>query len=375
MNKSSGRFLSEANTSDVIGTNVVTVPQTTADTARWTYDNDSDYLHNGKKATLTNVSSPTGKMLDVEGVNVDIWNHTGSGCQHFTVYRTNNPNYPGLYCIRYGPYFVTQHTDNNVYLSTTAIDASFWSFMKVDKGGAYYASTYTVSYEEQLGETGICNIGVYGDYFASTMNLFGYNSSHQSNPSANTVLNHLYDDDIVVIAAHCEPGQVGLYNQSNQLTGIIWAHSDIAQPGSGNYFISSTMNNELSDLSLVLYLGCSSGVDYVDEDGDCYNLVDIAYEMGAHYAFGASDTIYESEVNVFSHELLVLSENANNCPVSLGQAIDIAMDNAMFYTFTYKVQDENGNYLKDENGEYIRITDTCDFPYYSVGDTEQLIYF
>ena len=344
--------MSVENTSDEIGTNVVTVAKTTATTARWTYDNDSSYLNDGR-ATLTNVSSPTGKMLDVEGMNIDIWSHTGSGCQYFSIYRIEDYDAvyaQGLYVIRYNKYYVTQDSDYNVKLTESPTEGSYWSFMKVNKGTASMVS-FDYTYSDNSGQY---NSSTNSSNFLNCFNGMSYTSSSVINTSVDDAFTKLQNSDIFLYSGHGNNSRLVFCDDKDSVYAKI-----VVNISQNNYqsqpnvkTIDSLSHNQLSDARCVFYLGCNTGL----ADGNV-NLVDSTYDMGAHFVFGVCEETYCEVDQWLPHFFGYLMDGQ-----SVGEAINSADD------------DVRDNMYTVNTAEHGVITIDGLFERYFVGDTSQVLY-
>ena len=79
----------------------------------------------------------------------------------------------------------------------------------------------------------------------------------------------------------------------------------------------------MSSLRCVLYLGCSTGVDYSDLF-DTYNLVTATYNKGAHFVLGTTEIVYTDDSDNFLKGFLSgVSENKN-----LAECIQRGIDKA-----------------------------------------------
>lgn len=342
MNRNSLRYISLETASDVQGTNVFTRVRSTSTLSQWKTEKQTD-----GSFQLINEYSPTGKVLNANGTNINIYADSNAATSKFEICRVVSSNYKGLYVIIYGSYFVAQDSNYNVYLTSTISENILWSFMAVEKGNADIYSFdywYTKKGEQRHFDTTGNNV-----LFESTMNLFGYSSSSYTNPAPAIAFADLRTNDIFVFRGHGEAGRVEFYTTGNNLVGRIVAHSDMNFSGTSHYYINNLLDNELCKSRCVLYLGCSTGVSYT-VGVNKYNLVDATYEKGAHFVLGTTETVYTSDSNDFLKGFLEKMNAGGNVEECVQQGIQQA-----------------GNDVSLSGGE------TGNYPIIYVGDTYQYL--
>lgn len=154
-----------------------------------------------------------------------------------------------------------------------------------------------------------------------------------------------YSDDIFVFRGHGGAGRIAFYDENGSWLGRIAVNSYVFS-NSNSRCIDSCSDNQLSTLRCVLYIGCSTGVDFTHSTGT-YNLVDSTYEKGAHFVLGTTETVYASDSNAFLNGFLTeLSTNQSN-----------------IYTCVQKGVIKAGT-VSSESGSY---------PLYYVGDSRQYL--
>ncbi len=154
-----------------------------------------------------------------------------------------------------------------------------------------------------------------------------------------------YSDDIFVFRGHGGAGRIAFYDENGSWLGRIAVNSYVCS-NSNSRCIDSCSDNQLSTLRCVLYIGCSTGVDFTHSTGT-YNLVDSTYEKGAHFVLGTTETVYASDSNAFLNGFLTeLSTNQSN-----------------IYTCVQKGVIKAGT-VSSESGSY---------PLYYVGDSRQYL--
>lgn len=317
MNYASRRFLSLETTADTNVSNVFTREGSSTTLSQWKTELQSDGRYQ-----LISVYSPTAKSLDVTGGNVDIYTDTGGECLKFTIERINSGSYAGLYYIKQGSLYVTQISDYNVKVSSSPSTAAIWSFMAVEKGDAdIFSFKYTYTNDEN--ETRTFNTSQQDATFETAMEKWGYDSYIECNASAALAYICLCDrDDVFIFNGHGTAGALAFYDEDGEDFGT-FAVDTYLIPNSQNRYISECEANELSSLRCVLYLGCSTGVDYSDLF-DTYNLVTATYNKGAHFVLGTTEIVYTDDSDNFLKGFLSgVSENKN-----LAECIQRGIDKA-----------------------------------------------
>lgn len=289
MNYHSNRFLSLEEVSDGNFTNVWTRPRSEMAISQWKPEKQS----NGK-FHLVSVYSSTGKCLDVTGTNIDLYANSSAPSLMFNIYRANaSGDRQGLYLIRYGDYYVSQDSSCNVYLSKSLTDASYWSFMSVDKSNANY---YSIIDPDSRG-----NVNGYRD----TMERLGYQVHHWHCCDAKTAQQCMrITNSIFTFVGHGDEvlkdagkATILFQNTSGEFNGCITANSAISN-GREDYAVDSFPKNSLAIEKCVLYIGCSTGDTY-RIGGKNYNLVDSTFAKGAHFVLGTTHQIFLDDIDAF----------------------------------------------------------------------------
>lgn len=302
MNYDSKRFLSLEEVSDENFNNVWTRPRSEMAISQWKPEKQS----NGK-FHLVSAYSSTGKCLDVTGTNVDLYANSGASSLMFNIYRANaSGERQGLYLIRYGDYYVSQNANSNVYLSKSLTDASYWSFMSVDKSFANY---YSIINPDTRGNA---------DAYKETMERLGYRVNHYHCCDAKTAQQCMrITNSVFTFVGHGDEvvedeGKATIFfqNASGELNGRITANSAIYN-GREDYAVDSFPKNSLAIGKCVLYLGCSTGDTY-RIGGKNYNLVDSTFNKGAHFVLGTTRQIYLNEIDDFFAAFLEASQKGWN---------------------------------------------------------------
>lgn len=84
-------------------------------------------------------------------------------------------------------------------------------------------------------------------------------------------------------------------------------------------------------LRCVLYLGCSTGLDYSHSTG-IYNLVDATFEKGAHFVLGTTDTVNVAISNAFLEGFLSKIDDNG----SILECISEGLSRSEGYPITYR---------------------------------------
>ena len=363
MNHESGRILSLEWVSTEIFTNIIARTRENVPHAQWR----TELLSNGKFRFINEHIGNAQRLYISSTGNADTNTTNDSVREQFEIRRVDDPNsiYDGLYLIINQGKYLTQNSIgdfHNVCCTDTVTSYSYWSFMKVEKRNAdFFYFDYPV---EDVNNDGIIdNFDTSGARisFMSTFNSFQYTwSTHLS-----STVSYAYDtcltdrDDVFIFAGHGAPGLIGFYDDEGTCTGVILAHSSVASLStpSNREIINALSDNALSDLRMVIYLGCETGVSFVRNYTE-HNLVDYTYDKGAHFVLGTTEVMFNTTINellqVFLDVLCVNSE--------ISYAINFAND--YVGNVTYPRYNSSGHYIGDFTGP---------MPLYYRGDTSQFI--
>lgn len=320
MNYDSHRHMSLETASDANLTNVFTRARSTSDLSKWRVEKQSDSTFQ-----LVSIYSSAGRVLDITGTNVDIYTNNNANCEKFAVYRINSGTYRGLYYIRYGKYYVTQDTDYNVYITTTASSKAVWSFMAVEKEDADLFSFQFTGF----------NTTANNSLFDTTMTGLGYDAYTWINDTPSNAYNYMKNtDDVFIFRGHGGAGIIEFYDSSGVSTGAISVNSAVCSSylvGSDRKYIESLDKNELEQLRVVLYIGCSTGKT-ITVGGMTYDLLLSTYNKGAQFVLGTSQTVYTPDSNAFLKGFLnKLNDNNNPNVIDCIQAgLDSAGNNVLY---------------------------------------------
>lgn len=251
------------------------------------------------KYKLVAVGSPTGRVLDVTGEEIDIYKDNNASYQKFTITRQNTLLYgrSGQYYIQYEGKYLTLSTDNStITLQSTPetyYGRSLWTFEMVRKGDAdlfnfsEFQALYSIDREN----------------YQNNMSSMGYRPYYFVDTSRNTAFNYLKNDSIWFHGGHGAPGIVHFND------GDILATQIDALP-----------SNELAGLRCFITLGCSSGAP--DKYGK--NIIDSVYKKGAQFALGFTHTQYTPFAEMWLIRFFEHSSAENDIKSSLRYADLIA---------------------------------------------------
>lgn len=348
LNHGYDKVMTTGGASDVNYTNVYAATRNESAATQWRLD----ILPDGT-AQLISVGSATNKCLTVNGTNLCICTNTQSANQKFIIERSETEFYEGYYLIRYGDMYVACYSDYNVYLMSSAARRAYWSISKVEKGDADLFSFDYTDLDNTDFDTTANNA-----LFETTMFDAGYNAYSWENDPASDAYEYLYDtDDIFIFRGHGAAGMIAFKDDDGARYGGIFVNQVIGDsmryPHSDQYCIDALPENSLSNLRIVLYIGCSTGANRTI-NGVTYNLVDATYEKGAHYVLGTTQTVYTNNSDDFLEAFLNSVNEGKNIQLCIQHAIEATGTNVT-------LEDEDGNEYK---GSY---------PIYSIGDEKQYL--
>ncbi len=288
MNINSNRFMSLEHTADSNGTNVCTSSRSSSTLAQWRLQKQSE-----NRFQFISVYSPTLKVLNISDDNIDIFTDNNDATTMFNVYRINSGEYQGLYYIRYGNYYVAQDVNYNVYLTATRSNSCMWCFMRVDKNNADIMDNY-YTYVDDINNNRTFDTTANTQDFKTIMEEFGYVTGSWTNRNATIAQGLLMSTDVFFFIGHGQPGIIEFRNSDGSSNGVLAVNSVVAdcfEVGSDRKYVEDFEKNELAMARLVVYLGCSTGVNNITT-GTSYNLVSLTYEKGAHCVLGTTEDIY-----------------------------------------------------------------------------------
>ncbi len=291
-----GKYLDVYDGGDSNGTNVWTYTFNATAAQKWRVVRNSDGTY-----TFYAVVSSNNRVLDVTGTNVDIWAYNSSwNCQKFTLVRDTTLAYGGTYKIKNGSDYVVLDVANDtikVSSSGGGLNA-LWSFEPVSKGDAdIYTSYYQNGDVLSIIPTYFDTRGAASTFIEKCDNM-GYNTFHFTNKPAQTAYNYMKNDFIWVFRGHgisftgeIPAATIGFYTDDGAYNGYITASTAIFNAAQ-DAAISALSSNALAKAQCVLYIGCSTGVDYRG-----INLVSNTFNKGAHFALGTTETTYTNETD------------------------------------------------------------------------------
>ena len=318
MNYSSHRFLSLESSSDSNYTNVYTRGRSTSTLSRWKTEKQS----NGTFQLISDYSS-SGKALDVTGTNIDIFTDNNAYYQKFSIYRVNSGTYKGYYFIRYNQYYVAQDSDYNVYLTTSLNGKSVWSFIGVEKEDADLFSFKYTGFDTTDNNT----------LFSSVLGNLGYDEYKWINDTASDAYNYMKNmDDVFVFRGHGEAGIIEFRDSNGVSSGAISVNSSVCSRygvGSDRQYINSLGKNELEQLRIVLYIGCSTGTT-ITVGGVTYDLLSSTYDKGAQFVLGTSQKVYTPDSDAFLKGFLEALNNNSNVISCIQAGLENAGNNVLY---------------------------------------------
>ncbi|MCL2488857.1 MAG: RICIN domain-containing protein [Oscillospiraceae bacterium] len=277
-NVSTGRYLTADGSTPTSGLNVLNLAFTGAANQKWGIVQNSDGSY-----SLRSAMGVYKYALDVTGTNVDFWLYGGfSNDQHFDLTRYTN----GTHLIKN----ISRGTNGYVHVSGTDVitnsstySTAWWSFELVTRGDASLYDFNITAGSNTQNTTGV------EPTFTSFTNAGGYNKRIRKNDSVDWAFNSLRTDQISVFYGHATAGYFPFFNpstgiESDRITGkrppppstaIVWPINELPV-------------NQLANLRCVLFVGCKTGLT----DPILGNLVNEAYNKGAHFALGFKTTVH-----------------------------------------------------------------------------------
>ena len=216
----------------------------------------------------------------------------------FEISRVNVLPYEALHVIKIDGKYLAMRNDGSLYLSTVnTADGVYWRIntYSEEKQAEYFCFRYVDQDSTDMASP-----------FKKYMEDSGYTSEVTKNSIVNDFHNTLVngDNDIIIFMGHGFPNALLLYaGDSNNHYPRYHTNREY----DNTYCINDIPDNGLSNVKMILLLGCNTGVTNVDG----YNLVESFYDKGAHFVLGTYDY---AEVNQTKHFfkifLRILSEGA-----------------------------------------------------------------
>lgn len=307
MNFYTGRLMGLQSNSDANGTNVSTKARAISSLSQW----KMDYLQSEGQYQLISANSATAKVLRAASGNLDIYTDSNASTQKFTITRIETGTYQGLYTIKYGSQYVAENSStNNVYLTSSFGNTAAWSFMAVEKG---YADMFSFNYfytDDHGDRIQFDTTWTNAQSFIDVLNNDGYNAYSNVNSNAKYAFNCLQEDEMFVYHGHGLPGGIIFSRDNDVATGAIVSYEMVTNY-SKKYLIGSLSTNSLASLRCVLYIGCSTGVDFVS-GSQTSNLVRKTYDKGAHFVLGTTEKIYTTTGNKWLDPFLKAVNGGSN---------------------------------------------------------------
>ena len=334
MNASSQRLLApETNTSGVYS-NVYAEMCSWSMKQRWTIHKLSD-----GRFTVESDFAGSDISLHVSGTNIETDGLFASDDSFkFNIYRIDTGSCQGLYRIMYGNKFVSENSNNNVYLSDSESTASYWSFMPVDAG---YADIFDFQNPSENFTGATANA-------LDVLDSLGYTARQQTNKRHDDAFSLLTNtDDIFIFQGHGDDTthSIKFTDDDGNVYGYIEAYHTTNTDTSKS--LLTCTNNELSNLRCVLYIGCSTAYE-LSNNARVYNLTKTTYELGAHFVLGTTESVFTRECNIFLEAFLEYSEAGFNIGESVSYAIEQAA-NDIYSEEYFPVQCYGDTYQKLNN--------------------------
>ncbi len=278
---------------------------------------------------LNATSRSLAAVSNADGANVQLATNSSSTNQQFKLSRNWDGSYKILLYTSARGLRTEDHnkTDGgNVNLWTRTDDltkSDDWTLQPIAKGAAdVYSFTDEVNGNNYTWQ-----------YTASLLTTFqemNYYANDRKNETAFSGFSSLSTSSIFVYRGHGGPGYV-IFSDSSCIT----ASNHI--PNSNYYALDTKSHNDLAQLRLAAFIGCSTGMD---DTNPSYlsNLVGIAYRKGAHYAFGGIDTSATHTNSVWTQQFI------SNCAegMTIYDAM-LAADDYLYTTFGSNVNMGNSN--------------------------------
>ncbi len=349
-NANSGRYISLQEISDANSVNVSTRTNSTNLYSQWKVEKQ-----NGLEYQLITRYGSASRVLNVSGTNINIYADTNSPSQTFKIQRIQSGSLCGLYYIRYGEYYVTENSANNVCLTLTPTNASAWSFSKVTKGNVEKFG-FVYSYTES-GKTIPYDSTIHNSKFINEFYFLGYSPYVHINDTPQNFKNRLPNSEVLIFASHGFPGIMGFYDENCNnspigafmVSGVLSFSYNLNLPAEAQVISKTFENNSLASARCIVLLGCQTGVTHSGH----YNLADSLFQKGAHFVVGSTETIRVSSANTFEDSFI---ENLDN--PSISDIINAINDGSNIF----KYQPENPE-LPDETSSI--------FPGNYIGDSIQ----
>ena len=249
----------------------------------------------------------SGYTMDVTGSNVDIWQEGSYASEDFTITRNVSSQYPGSYYIKYGSKYVMSNASENsvVVADTSTYDSkALWSFEKVSHGDADIFSNRFTNSDGTFDTTGADS-----HIYQCLENRMGYNAMRLLNWTADSALDYICADDIVVFNGHgySSGGSLLFFNSSGIQTGTITANNNI----------NTLPANKLNSIRVFIASACSSGKTSSSHG----NLINSLFAKGAHFSIGWTETI---AVEPSNHWLKSFFDKIGDKGATIKDAIDHA---------------------------------------------------
>lgn len=360
MNSTTEKYLSPVSSTNSNNVRIVGRDRGTQIYSRWTVNiiestetnNQTNYIR------LTNANGNAGRNLYVSETNLVIYNIIDEQSS-FDIRRIETKPHQGQYVICYGNQYVAMDSSRNVYLTTSTSDNIYWTFMAVEKGYADF-----VNFDYHYSDGTHYDSTVNDTDFSTAFSQYGFGTGGDATSYATVsdAYEWLRSGDIFIYHGHGEPARLVFETDNRVITGLLRADTRVPRYDTTYQYVTLNISeydpNALALQRCVIYMGCSTGVNFVRTINNTEyvsNLLDSTFEKGAHFVLGTTEVIYLAQGN----EWLKKFFRGISMEKNIKGALDYADDNFEPIYFEH-----------DEGGEPLIV---YELPYTYVGDANQYL--
>ncbi|MBE5964299.1 MAG: hypothetical protein E7252_05110 [Lachnospira sp.] len=264
----------------------------------------------------------------------------------------------GLYLICYNNMYLSSYSNGGVYMSSTITDGSYWSFsvagdknVKIDytetennvqtQGVVYYfnevyegATRYekvfgvampsNVACEDSKAEDIINHIKVANFYIYRGHGFSGgLKGLKDIDTNGNT-------EPLSYVIAHDEMPTILNTRKDENRDGRVDINDliDTSVKKENNAYINLQGNNSFASESIVLFIGCNTGENYINGENS-YNLLEETYKKGASLVIGTTGFMETDESDKFVKALIDSLLTDSNKKESIIECLRVALDNTV----------------------------------------------